>query len=324
MKIFYQITLCLAVAVSTFTFSTVTTENASAAPQTKLTSFFQGSNACDSGCDATCDGSGGGVLGGGGILGCLGKNRSSNVCCPDCNNCFPEEYCRLKVEMGEREFTCFEVDYKTICVPKVTFPWQKRKCGSCGNLGGCDGACDGSTAACDGGGCDSTGNGCDGVGCNGNGCGRGCGLGSGCRICQNKKEGCCPPACIDIPCNPCAKAKSVKVLKTKKYKCPQCKCKWEVVKPELPATPNAAPAPQPTPVHPAASVKPFENQNLQAPISPASSKKSNGYFGDMKPLFKRIPQLTASKPKDYSTEFSLSDSDEKKSSWSVGDLLRRR
>ncbi len=222
--------------------------------------------------------------------------------------------------MGEREFTCFEVDYKTICIPKVTFPWQKRKCVG-GNQGGCDAGCDSlSNGACDG--CD--GNGCDANGCDGNGCGQGCGSGVGCRICKNKAKGCCPPASIDIPCSPCAKTKSVKVLTKQKYKCPQCQCKWEVVRPPLPELPNASPVQQPTPAQPASTVTPFPGS--QSRITPPTQQtKSNGYFGQAKPLLQRIPLLTAKKPsQDYPTEFSLSDSEETKSNWTVGDLLRRR
>ncbi|MDG2015355.1 MAG: hypothetical protein P8J33_17745 [Pirellulaceae bacterium] len=318
MKNSNRITQCIATAVAVFAVQFATAGVAVAAPQSKLTSFFSGPAACDSGCDDACDGN---CRTGGGIFDRLGKRGCNQVRCPDCENCFPEEYCTLKVEMGEREFTCYEVDYKTICVPKVTFPWQKRKCGGCGNLGGCDGACDSlSNGACDG--CD--GNGCDANGCDGNGCGQGCGGGVGCRICKNKAKGCCPPACIDIPCSPCAKTKSVKFLTKQKYKCPQCKCRWEVVKPALPAVPNASPIQQPTPAQPASTVMPFQGSPSQ--VAPQTNKtESNGYFGQAKPFFQRIPLLTAKKPtQDYSTEFSLSDSEKAKSTWTVGDLLRRR
>ncbi len=327
MKNSNRIIRCLAITVAALAIPLAASNFVDAAPQTKLKSFFSGPSACDDGCDGACDGN---SRDGGGIFSRLGNRGCNQVRCPDCENCFPEEYCKLKIEMGEREFSCYEVDYKTICIPKVTFPWQKRKCGGCGNLGGCDGACDSLGSACNGcdaNGCDANGcdaNGCDANGCDGNGCGRGCKLGGGCRICKNKAKGCCPPACIDIPCSPCAKTKSVKFLTKQKYKCPQCQCKWEVVRPPLPEVPNASPVQQPTPAQPASTVTPFPGS--QSRIKPPTQKaKSNGYFGQAKPILQRIPLLTAKKPsQDYSTEFSLSDSEKTKSAWTVGDLLRRR
>ncbi len=82
-----------------------------------------------------------------------------------CKRCQACGYvCKLEAEQVETEKTCFEVEDKVICIPRVVFPWQtgqrllpfghhkKRGCGSC-----------------DGGGCDSCSSGCDscgGAGCN--------------------------------------------------------------------------------------------------------------------------------------------------------------
>jgi hypothetical protein len=106
---------------------------------------------------------------------CL-KCRGGSECveCPSCQGEFvapPMEYCELEVKEGTEERTCFEIDQKTICIPKVIPPWR---------------------------------------------------------------QGCCEPVC--------AEARSVKILKTKKYECPICEYKWSVKKPELPQiiTPEAA------------------------------------------------------------------------------------
>lgn len=145
----------------------------------------QGSIGCDGSCGAgKCQGGCGGGIGqaanGGCNGGCAsgrcrcglrnrlgGRLRGRNVCCPECEESFlPEEYCELEIGAGETEKTCFEVDFKTICIPKIVPPWRD-------------------------------------------------------------------------PCAPkCAEARSVKVLKKKKYKCPSCKYSWKVIKPELPAAPG--------------------------------------------------------------------------------------
>lgn len=50
--------------------------------------------------------------------------------CPSCN-------CALEAKMVDVEKSCYEVETKTICIPRVVFPWQRKKvCGSCDS---CDG-----------------------------------------------------------------------------------------------------------------------------------------------------------------------------------------
>lgn len=96
-----------------------------------------------------------------------------NICCP-CKSC-PSCDCSLEAKMVDVEKSCFEVETKTICIPRVVFPWQRKK-------------------ACDA--CDS----CDGRGCNN---------------------------CV----NNGAKTRCIRVIKKKKYTCPECKYTW---------TPNSA------------------------------------------------------------------------------------
>ncbi len=52
--------------------------------------------------------------------------------CPACDHC-----CNLDAEQVEEEKTCFDVETKVICIPRVVFPWQKKK--SCGSCHTCDG-----------------------------------------------------------------------------------------------------------------------------------------------------------------------------------------
>ena len=83
--------------------------------------------------------------------------------CPSCD-------CSLEAEMVGVEKSCFEVETKTICNPRVVFPWQHRK-----SRGSCD--------SCDG---------------------------RGCTSCVNNG----------------AKTRCIRVLKKKKYTCPECKYTW--------------------------------------------------------------------------------------------------
>ena len=150
-----------------------------------------------------------------------------DIRCPDCSECFPEETCSVRVEQIEETKECFEIDVKTICIPKVVPPWkQQNNTRSCG--GSCDGACDGNAlGGCDSGGCDGQGGCCDSGQC----------PTRNFSLC--KKAGCDPNAphkCC--PSSECAEVRSVKILKVKKYKCPSCRCRWEVVKPQLPAVPE--------------------------------------------------------------------------------------
>ena len=101
--------------------------------------------------------------------GCL-HGKHHKFCCPKCDcDC---SSCSLEAEVVDVEKKCYEVECKTICIPKVVFPWQKKKHASCHS-------------------CDS---------CNGRGC----------------------TNCVHNG----ARVRKVKVLKTKKYECPECKYTW--------------------------------------------------------------------------------------------------
>jgi hypothetical protein len=100
-------------------------------------------------------------------------NAEINICglCKKCPSCD----CSLEAKMVDVEKSCFEVETKTICIPRVVFPWQRKSaCGSCDS--------------------------CDGNGCN---------------------------SCV----NNGAKTRCIRVIKKKKYTCPECKYSW---------TPNAS------------------------------------------------------------------------------------
>ena len=42
------------------------------------------------------------------------------VRCPRCHTS-----CQLEIEKGKEKKSCWEIECKAICIPKVTFPWQK-------------------------------------------------------------------------------------------------------------------------------------------------------------------------------------------------------
>ncbi len=107
----------------------------------------------------------------------------------------------LEVTRGKEERECFEIDYKTICVPKVVPPW---------------------------------------------------------------KRDCCEPRC--------AEAKSVKILKTKKYECPVCQYEWKVCKPELPQVPEGGPLLDTTSRSPAYSIDPDSNLPFYGPSGSLSDQ----------------------------------------------------
>ncbi|TWU48504.1 hypothetical protein Poly51_44040 [Rubripirellula tenax] len=89
--------------------------------------------------------------------------------CPACDH-----VCKFDAKEVDVEKSCFDVESKVICIPRVVFPWQmKDRCGSC--------------------------NSCDGTGCS---------------------------SCI----NNGARTRRVCVLKTKKYKCPECEYSWSAEK----------------------------------------------------------------------------------------------
>ncbi|MCC9599862.1 hypothetical protein LOC67_04745 [Stieleria sp. JC731] len=54
--------------------------------------------------------------------------------CPVCDHT-----CQLKAEQVEEEKTCFKVESKVICIPRVVFPWQKSKQAACASCDSCDG-----------------------------------------------------------------------------------------------------------------------------------------------------------------------------------------
>lgn len=172
---------------------------------------------CGQGCSGSCAGGGNCNGGCGAGCGCLGRRggglrsrlrRGRCVNCPECQEEFyppAEEFCDLEITPTEVEKTCFEIGYKTICIPKVVPPWKD----------------------------------------------------------------CCEPKC--------AEARSVKVLKKKKYKCPACKYTWKVVKPELPVVPEAA---APAAVVPANNSYYNPGRTIQPPQvqQPQAAAPSN-YYG---------------------------------------------
>lgn len=50
-------------------------------------------------------------------------------CCNKCPAC--NYVCKLDAELVDEKKTCFDVETKVICIPRVVFPWQKKKCMSC-------------------------------------------------------------------------------------------------------------------------------------------------------------------------------------------------
>ena len=82
------------------------------------------------------------LVAGGYVGGC---DDGSCVTCPQCNGC-----CELKSEKVDEDKHCWKVECKTICIPRIVFPWQKPGhghghgkgcCDSC--TGGCDDSCRG-------------------------------------------------------------------------------------------------------------------------------------------------------------------------------------
>jgi hypothetical protein len=108
------------------------------------------------------------------------------VQCPQCDHT-----CKFSVDTDKEAKHCYDSECEPICIPKVVFPWQKKKacCNSCNS---CAGGCD----ACAGTGCDGS-----------------CGGGS---KCCNYNNG----ACI----------RYVNKLKKYEYECEVCKYKWEAIR----------------------------------------------------------------------------------------------
>jgi hypothetical protein len=119
--------------------------------------------------------------------GCGDSKCGAGVRCPRCHGT-----CELSVSKDEVKKSCWDVECKTICVPRITFPWQK--CGDCGSR--CGGKCgDGKSDGK-----------CGDLDCN-----------LDCAKCGG------PKACGAAPC---ARAKTVRTLKKVEYTCSHCKYKW--------------------------------------------------------------------------------------------------
>ena len=91
--------------------------------------------ACDTACDAgNCDSNAGSC-----------DSAGCTTCAPlrpfiQCGKC--NGTCYLKVEKTTKEKSCFKVETKQICIPKVRFPWQpKVDCDSCDSAGNCATRC---------------------------------------------------------------------------------------------------------------------------------------------------------------------------------------
>ncbi|MGI9518424.1 MAG: hypothetical protein ACR2NP_15320 [Pirellulaceae bacterium] len=89
-----------------------------------------GGGCAGGGCGCGAGGGGGGCgCGGGAGCGCglLGRIRNRNTQCPDCAYCGPpEEFCQLTCGPTVEVRECFEVDFETICIPRVVTPWRQR------------------------------------------------------------------------------------------------------------------------------------------------------------------------------------------------------
>ncbi|TWU36654.1 hypothetical protein Q31b_49360 [Novipirellula aureliae] len=97
--------------------------------------------------------------------------------------------CKLEAKQVEVEKKCYEVECETICVPRVVFPWQT---GDCRWFPWSKKKSQ--VNPCDA--CDA----CD---------------GGGCKVCTN---------CVHNG----AEVRTIKVLKSKSYKCPECEYSWSV------------------------------------------------------------------------------------------------
>ena len=62
-------------------------------------------------------------------------DQTGCACCPVCDH-----VCKLDAEQVEEEKSCFKVESKVICIPRVVFPWQKAKKAACASCDACDGA----------------------------------------------------------------------------------------------------------------------------------------------------------------------------------------
>ena len=53
-------------------------------------------------------------------------DQTGCACCPVCDH-----VCKLEAEKVEVEKTCYNVEAKVICIPRVVFPWQKARKSAC-------------------------------------------------------------------------------------------------------------------------------------------------------------------------------------------------
>jgi hypothetical protein len=118
--------------------------------------------------------------------GCSDSNCGARACCPRCH-----ETCELTVSKEEAKESCWDVECKTICIPRITFPWQK--CGQCGSC--CGGKCD----------LDKSSGKCQDLDC------------------DAELAKCGSDACGAARC---ARAKTVRSLKKVELTCARCKYKW--------------------------------------------------------------------------------------------------
>lgn len=61
-------------------------------------------------------------------------DQTGLTCCPAC-----DYVCKLEAEQVEVEKSCFKVESKAICIPRVVFPWQKARKAACASCDSCDG-----------------------------------------------------------------------------------------------------------------------------------------------------------------------------------------
>lgn len=131
--------------------------------------------------------------------------RDHGLFCPRC-----AEPCYPTVTKAKETRHCWGVETKTICIPRITWPWETWGDNGKGKGKACD---NGGKTACDG----------------KAGCGRGkCGRGKGAK---------CPEVnCIEPKCG---RTRTVNVLMKHSYECSVCKYTWDAGKGK--ASPKAAP-----------------------------------------------------------------------------------
>ena len=71
----------------------------------------------------------------------LNAGNCGKSCCPKCKT-----PCVLKVEEGTEEKYCWNIEEKTVCIPKVRFSWQwpfqkKKQCSDCSASCSCKTCC---------------------------------------------------------------------------------------------------------------------------------------------------------------------------------------